>query len=282
MSPDPSTWPKEYPYTLKHRRTTLHFQTPLAEHTRTALERLVERARVPGAKRISAPLDCERSQLFAKREQLDSLKKKWRVQRGAARSDGTYDWAVEEIINTYKAHQRGAPVPELVGFGYTRSRLGLVQDLFVITRLLQGYSDGLSVLQQDPSSVYRVLDASTELMFSLHKQGITHMDLWAGNVMLCDSQAGAPVAIDLENSFFVPSAFASETLGFQFAFLYLREIYRYITEAKYDAWVDIALNNFAPEIDKAAFRRVYEYAKHEHIGRLDRREIFLRGQVAGC
>ncbi|MEK2611978.1 hypothetical protein WLF18_23085 [Pseudomonas shirazensis] len=108
------------------------------------------------------------------------------------------------------------------------------------------------------------------------------MDLWAGNVMLCDSQAGAPVAIDLENSFFVPSAFASETLGFQFGFLYLREIYRYITEAKYDAWVDIALSNFAPEIDKAAFRRVYEYAKHEHIGRLDRREIFLTGQVAGC
>ena len=24
------------------------------------------------------------------------------MQRGAARSDGTYDWAVEEIINTYK------------------------------------------------------------------------------------------------------------------------------------------------------------------------------------
>ncbi|CAM4017460.1 hypothetical protein CCOS865_01709 [Pseudomonas reidholzensis] len=280
MSPDPRTWTKDFPFTLKHCRTTLHFRTALAPHTRSALERLVERA--PHAKRISAPLDCNRSRLFTKREQLDTFRKQWRVQRGTARRDGLYDWAIEEMINTREAHRRGARVPELLGFGFTRSKIGLIQDLFVITRLFEHHTDALTVLRKDPSNVHRVFLAATELMFSLHSQGITHMDLWAGNVMLCDTQATPPVAIDLENSFFVPTAYTSETLGFQFGFLYLREIYRYITEAEYDRWVDQALAQFAPDVDKAAFNRIYTFAKHEHIGRLDRREIFLKGHVAGC
>ncbi|WP_322361931.1 hypothetical protein [Pseudomonas sp. Teo4] len=65
----------------------------------------------PSAKRVSAPLDCNVSALFTKREQLDSLKKKWRVQRGNPKRNGMYDWAVEELINTREAARRGHACP---------------------------------------------------------------------------------------------------------------------------------------------------------------------------
>lgn len=63
----------EFSYILNHRRATLHFKTPPATFTTKALQRLVEQKH--SAKRVSAPLDCAKSALFTKREQLDSLKK---------------------------------------------------------------------------------------------------------------------------------------------------------------------------------------------------------------
>lgn len=277
MHPNSPTWRSEYPHVLSHSHTTLHFQSPLADKTRCALQQLIEQA--PSAKRVSAPLACSESGLFTKREQLDSLKKKWRVQRGNPRSKGLYDWTIEELINTREATRRGARVAGLVGFGYSRSKFGLVQDLYLITEFLDAHDDGLSKVRNDPSAVHRVIEAAFELLHDLHQRGISHMDLWAANVMLPRDDTRQPLAIDLENSFCVPTAFFSETLGFQLGFLYLREIYRYITEADFDACVDQALQRYFPAIDRPAFDRVYAIAKHEDIGRLERREIFLKGTV---
>lgn len=267
----------EYPYTLKHRRTTLHFQAPLTPHTRAAIEQLIEQR--PGAKRVSAPLGCAQSALFTKREQLDSLKKKWRVQRGTPKRSGLYDWTLEELINTCEASRRGARVPNLVGYGYSRSKLGLVQDLFLITQLLEGHVDGLTLIRQNPAALDRVLEAAFELLHALQAQGITHMDLWAANVMLPLDERAQPMAIDLENSFCKPTDFPNETLGFQLGFLYYHEIYRYITEADYDAKVEQALATYFPQIERTAFDRVYAIAKHQDIGRLARRDIFLAGHI---
>lgn len=73
MVGDPQIWQDEYPHVVRYRDATLHFQTALPRHTRQAIEQLVEQ--VPAAKRVSAPLPCSASGLFAKREKLDSLKK---------------------------------------------------------------------------------------------------------------------------------------------------------------------------------------------------------------
>ncbi|MBC3476334.1 MULTISPECIES: lipopolysaccharide kinase InaA family protein [Pseudomonas] len=269
------SWQSEFPHVFKHCRTTLRFQRPLPPHTHQAFAQLIEQP--PSAKRVSAPLDCDVSALFTKREQLDSLKKKWRVQRGNPKRNGMYDWAVEELINTREAARRGARVPELIGYGYSRSKLGLIQDFFLITRLLTGHVDGLSKVREAPETVGNVILATFELLHALHAQGITHMDLWAANVML--PTQGEAQAIDLENSFFVPTAHLAETLGFQFGFFYYREIYRYITEADYDALVAQALAQYFPTVDRSAVERVYAVAKHENIGRLERREIFTNGTL---
>lgn len=273
MVGDSQIWQNEYPHTLRHRSTTLHLQAPIAAHTRQAFERLIEQT--ASAKRVSAPLPCPQSLLFTKREKLDSLKKKLRMQRGRPKRNGMYDWSLEELINTREAARRGARVPRLVGYGYSRSRFGLMQDFFLITELLSGHEDGLARVRQKPEAVHRVIAAAFELLHALHCQGVTHMDLWAANVML--PEKGQAQAIDLENSFSGPTAYMSETLGFQFGFFYYREIYRYITEADYDAAVECALAEYFPDVQRAAFNRVYALAKHEEIGRLERREIFTSG-----
>lgn len=270
------SWAKDFPHTLKHHRATLHLNTQLPEHARLALEQLIERPL--SAKRVSAALDCTQSALFAKREQLDSFKKKLRIQWGNPKRNGMYDWTIEELINTCEAHRRGARVPGVVGYGYSRSRFGLVEDVFLISQLLTDHVDGLTLIRRDPQAVRGLIVSAFELLQSLHDQGIVHMDLWAANVMLPEKGAAHAQAIDLENSFNNPSAYFSETLGFQLGFFYKREIYRYITEADYDAMVECTLQNY-PQLERATFSRVYEISKHQDVGRLERRDIYLKGYL---
>lgn len=276
MVGDTQIWQNEYPHVLRYRDTTLHFQAPLPCHTRQAIEQLIDQA--PTAKRVSAPLACSASRLFAKREKLDSLKKRWRMHRGNPKRNGMYDWPIEELINTREAAKRGARVPGLVGYGYSRSKLGLMQDFFLITELLHDHVDGLTKTRAAPEAVQHVMEATFELLHALHGRGITHMDLWAANVML--PQQGKARAIDLENCFFETSDYPDETLGFQFGFFYFREIYRYITEADYDSAVNVALARYFPDVERAAFDRVYALAKHQDVGRLERRAIFTSGVLA--
>ncbi|MFF7061245.1 lipopolysaccharide kinase InaA family protein [Pseudomonas sp. NPDC008258] len=273
MVGDPQIWQDEYPHIVRYRDATLHFQTALPRHTQQAIERLVEQT--PTAKRVSSPLPCSASKLFAKREKLDSLKKKWRMKRGTPKRNGMYDWPLEELINTREASRRGARVPGLIGYGYTSSKLGLMQDFFLITELLHDHVDGLSKVRAKPQAVSAVIEATFELLHALQRHGISHMDLWVANVML--PEQGKARAIDLENCFFGHTEYPDETLGFQFGFVYFREIYRYITEADYDSAVEQALAKYFPNVGRAGFDRVYALAKHQEVGRLERRDIFSNG-----
>lgn len=267
-------WSKDFPHTVQHRRTTLHLHGEIPAYTRVALERLIDSP--PTAKRVSAPLDCQQSELFTKREQLDSLKKKLRVHLGNPKRSGIYDWAIEEMINTCEAQRRGARVPGLIGYGYRRSRLGLIEDFFLITQLLRDHVDGFTVIRREPDAIRPLIDAVFELLCSLHSDGIVHMDLWAANVMLPKEGDGPAQAIDLENCFYEPTNYFSEVLGFQLGFFYYREMYRYITEADYDSLVEAALDAY-PTLNRPAFAETYDISKHQDIGRLERREIFHRG-----
>lgn len=59
---------------------------------------------------------------------------------------------------------------------------------------------------------------------------------------------------------------------------YFHEIYRYITESNYDALVEQALADY-PQVNRQLFYRVYQICKHHNIGRLERRDIFLKGYL---
>lgn len=267
----------EFCHSVKHQRTTLYFRSPVPSLTRQALISLIEQP--SGAKRMSAPLECTDSALFFKREPLDSFKKKWRMQRFTAKRNGMYDWPLEELINTREATRRGARVPPLVGYGYSRCKLGLMKDFFIISRSLADHIDGMALIRANPQAVRTVIEATAELLHELHNHGISHMDLWAANVMLPLHGSGPAQAIDLENGFFTPTAYFSETLSFQFGFLYLRHIYRYITESAFDDLVAHCLAKYFPHVDRKAFDQTYEVAKHQVIDRLERRAIYTKGRV---
>lgn len=266
----------EYPFTFKHRRSTLHLKKPVIASVAQALTQLLSQERQ--AKRVSAPLPLGEHAVFAKRQVLETLPKKIRVARGTRKRCGMFEWPIEELFNTAEAHRRGARVPAVVGYGYSKSRFGLMDDFFIITELLQNYTDGYQKILAKPEEVERVIGVAFELLLTLNSCGIYHMDLWAANVMMCDQGLRATFAIDLENCFAQETEFLSETLGFQFGFFYQREVNGFIKEELYDAEVERALERYH-DIDKKRFMSIYQVTKHQQVGRKERREVFLRGMI---
>lgn len=262
--------------TLTHRNATVFTTQGADNSTQQAIQNLID-TRYQLTDRVSAPLKGMENDLFAKSQPLDSLRPKLRVTFGRSKRDGTFDWPVEEVLNTYTAHKRGAPVAGLYGFGYRKSVFGLIQEFFIFTELLDGYLSGLEWLKQE-RDIRSLITASFKLLQALHSKGIVHMDFWANNVMVNLAQPGLTKAIDLENCFLTPTEHLSEVLAFQFGFYYRREIFRFVIEEDYDQMVMDALGNYEG-IDRSRFDELYALSKNENISRRARREIFHKGTV---
>lgn len=267
---------RDFPCTIQNGQSTLHLNHSPSTNTSQALFEFIDNRRHKKIRRASAPVVGDKAFLFAKVQSLDSIQAKIRVTLGNPLRDGRYDWPVEELLNTIEAGKRGADVPALIGFGYKKSRLGIIEEVFIITRLLDKHIDGLQWLERNPTQVETLIKKSFAVLRSLHERRITHMDLWAANLMF-EEQSNRPAkAIDLENCFYSSPQYSSETLGFQFGFFYHREIYRFITEARYDELVTQALDQYG-HLNSEKFKTFYQAGKHAKIGRKERRRIFLNG-----
>lgn len=238
-----------------------------------ALFGLINDRRHAKVRRLSAPVSSAGVTVFAKAQALDNIKSKIRVTLGRPKRTGEFDWPVEEFLNAIQANDRGADVAPLIGFGYRKSRLGLIDEFFIITHMLEGHIDGLQWLERDPNQIEPLIRKSFALMRSLNESHITHMDFWVANLMLSEHQDLPAKGIDLENCFHSKPQHLSATLGFQFGFFYFREIYRFITEARYDALVEEALASY-DDLDREQFQRFYQACKHRHVGRKERRLVF--------
>ncbi len=267
---------QSFPATLSHRNATVYTTHGTDESAQQAIQDLID-TRLELKDRVSAPLKGMENDLFAKSQPLDSLRPKLRVTFGRAKRDGTFDWPVEEVINTLGAQKRGAPVAGLYGFGYRKSALGLIQEFFIFTQMLDGYVSGLDWLNQT-RDIHGLINVSFNLLRSLHSKGVVHMDFWANNVMIDPKQPTVAKAIDLENCFLTPSDYLTEVLAFQFGFYYRREIFRFVIEKEYDHLVMEELAHYAG-IDRERFAEMYAASKHENISRRARREIFHKGTV---
>ncbi len=265
-----------FPTTLNHRNATV-FTVDIADiSAQQAIQDLID-ARHELQDRISAPLKGMESDLFAKSQPLDSLRPKLRVTLGRAKRDGAFDWPVEEVINTFGAQQRGAPVAPLYGFGYRKSALGLIQEYFIFTQMLDGHLNGLEWLEQT-RDIQSLISVSFNLLRALHSKNIVHMDFWANNLMVNVEQPTFAKAIDLENCFLTPTDHLTEVLAFQFGFYYRREIFRFVIERDFDQIVQEELRKY-DGIDASRFEEMYSLSKHENISRRARREIFHNGTV---
>ncbi len=267
---------QSFPSTLSHRNATVFTAHGIDDGVHQAILDLIDTRR-PLNKRISAPLKGMENDLFAKSQPLDSFRPKLRVTFGRPKRDGTFDWPVEEVINTLGAQKRDAPVAGLCGFGYRKSALGIIQEFFIFTEMLDGYLNGLEWLNQR-RSLQCLINVSFTLLHALHSKGIVHMDFWANNVMINPQQPTRAKAIDLENCFLTPTDNLTEVLAFQFGFFYRREIFRFVIEADYDHMVREALANY-DGVDHTRFDQMYITSKHENISRRARREIFHNGTV---
>lgn len=265
-----------FPTTLSHRNTTVFTADSTDMSAQQAIQDLID-ARHSLQDRISAPLKGMESNLFAKSQPLDSLRPKLRVTFGRAKRDGAFDWPVEEVINTFGAQQRGAPVANLYGFGYRKSALGLIQEYFIFTEMLGGYLNGLEWLTQG-RDIQSLISVSFNLLHTLHSKNIVHMDFWTNNVMINLEQPTIAKAIDLENCFLTPTDHLTEVLAFQFGFYYRREIFRFVIERDFDQMVHEELRKY-DGVDISRFDEMYTLSKHENISRRARREIFHNGTV---
>jgi len=267
---------ENFPATLNHGNATVFTTHTSDDGVHQAIQDLID-TRHQLKNRISAPLKGMENDLFAKSQPLDSLRPKLRVTFGRSKRDGTFDWPVEEVINTLGAQKRGAPVAGLRGFGYRKSALGLIQEFFIFTEMLDGYLSGLEWLKQE-RGVLSLITASFKLLRALHSKHIIHMDFWANNVMVDPQHPTCAKAIDLENCFLTQTDYLTEVLAFQFGFYYRREVFRFVIEQDYDRMVMEELVNY-PGIDRARFDEMYTLSKHENISRRARREIFHKGTV---
>ncbi|WP_226455333.1 hypothetical protein [Pseudomonas sp. AF03-9] len=273
--PDPGVL-RSFPATLDHRNARIFLTQETDSSVELAIQSLIDsRHQLPH--RISAPLQGMESDLFAKFQPLDSLKPKLRVTLGRAKRDGAFDWPVEEVINTYGAQKRGAPVANLLGFGYRKSAIGLIQEFFIFTEMLDDHLNGLEWLNQS-RDIRSLITRSFDLLRALHEKGIVHMDFWANNVMINFDDARPAKAIDLENCFLTPADYLAEVLAFQFGFYYRREVFRFVIEQEYDQLVMDELSKYG-DIDRRRFDSIYAASKYENISRRARREIFHKGTV---
>jgi hypothetical protein len=268
----------DYPVTFIFGNTTLHLTEQPSFEAQQALEQLIKKRNAQKLTRASAPLASGDTPLFAKVQPLDTLKAKVRVTLGKPQRNGRFDWPLEELVNTLEAQRRGVQMPPLQGFGYSKDRLGLTREYFILTRLLEDHIDGVQWLKRNPENVETFILKAFELLSSLARKNITHMDFWIGNIMIPRSSQKSLKAIDFENCFAGTTSHPSETLGFQLGFFYRREIYKFITEADYDRLVDEYVGQ-RRGISRERFDEVYLASKHEHVGRKQRREVFLNGNL---
>lgn len=274
---------RHFPSTFRHLNAKLYLVEPPASTAARAFKGLIEsriHRRNRKMERVSAPLRGLENEIFAKSQPLDNLRPKIRVTLWRAKRDGMFDWPLEEVINTVEAQRRGAPVARLTGFGYSKSRIGITEEFFIFTELLTSHSNGMDWIQHETNDIEEFIHIAFGLLKQLHDKNLTHMDYWANNVMVSRSPAEQHRAIDLENCFLSSSCdHLSEVLGFQFGFFYRRDIYRFITEARYDQLVAEELARHYSSVDQSRFDSIYPLAKHEVISRRARRDVFLKGTV---
>lgn len=269
-----------YSLSLRDRDITAYCHGDQTDALHTALgsiRDLIERRKEMGRHRLAKICSAgNNSDIFVKTARIKSLASRLRISLGLKRRSGAYDWALAELHNNIKASQRTNLIPRLIGYGFIKRNLGLVNEVFLAYENLDDHVDGLAWIRKNPSKIEIFIQASLSLITTLNWQGIYHLDLWAANFMLPTDNINGLKVIDLENCFIGIGAHHSETLGFQFGFLYQDTLNQFITEAHYDALVSVYIGSLGG-VDQVRFQPFYQRFKHQSADRKDRHLIPRHG-----
>jgi hypothetical protein len=227
---------------------------------------------------LSAPTCSNGKTFFIKSTELSSLPSRTRVTFNLKRRNGLHDWPIAELLNNIKINSLTEQAPKLIGHAIRTGRSGLAKDTILIFEYLHDHIDGLLWVKNNPSKTANFITSTLNLITSLNNQGIIHLDLWARNVMLPEKAAAPLKLIDLENCIIGQTDFPSETLGFQFGFLYHHTLKNHITEKDYDFIVKRKISTEG-WLDHSKFEKTYQHFKHSHAGRKDRQLIIKFGKI---
>jgi hypothetical protein len=269
-----------YSSSLRDRDITAYFLGDQGKALHAALgsiRDLIDRRKKMGRHRLAKVCSAGNNpEIFVKTARIESLPSRLRISLGLKRRSGAYDWALAELHNNINASQRTNLIPRLIGYGFIKRNFGLVSEVFLAYENLANHVDGLAWTRKNPPKIELFIQASLNLIITLNRQGIHHLDLWVANIMLPTDDIHRMKVIDLENCFIGASAHHSETLGFQFGFLYQDALNQFITETHYDALVNSCIGNLN-DIDRLRFQPFYQRFKHQGADRKDRHLIPLRG-----
>jgi hypothetical protein len=267
---------KDQPYSICRNRTTLFTQSDDPETLLDAIEHFIEARIAAKRKRLSGPLQ-QAPHLFAKTYKIRSFPARLRITFNLKRRIGGYDWAVTEIFNNIRAEALNAPTPRLIGFGYTRGRSGLIQEVFLINENLAAYSNGTHWLSGE-DRIEEFVSRALALIQELNGKHIYHLDPWAGNIMLATEGSNPTRMIDLENCVIGETPHSDATLGFQVGYLYQIRMKGLISESRYDTLVRRAMAERQQPCGER-FEEAYSKYKSQRICKKNRRAIVTRGEL---
>ncbi|MDZ7888479.1 MAG: hypothetical protein U5M72_04150 [Pseudomonas sp.] len=265
--------------TLKLKNLTITEHPPYTHKADELLEavlaHLKEREK-SNRSRLSAPICANGKTFFVKSTRLTSLPSRARATFNLKRQNGLYDWPIAELHNNIIINKITDQAPALIGHAIRTGRTGLSKDVVLIFECLDKHIDGLLWIKKNPSRINEFVDSMLELIILLNNQGIVHLDLWARNVMLPEDSISPIKLIDLENCPIGHTRYPSETLGFQFGFLFHHTLKKYIDEKNYDSIIEnkISALNW---LNLEKFSQKYEHFKHAHACRKKRQLITQKG-----
>lgn len=214
----------------------------------------------------------DQGRVFVKTTVLKRLAIKLRVSFMLSRGEKGYDYPLADLINSLNAEASGALTLKLIGLGY-QTRFGLVNKVALLYEYLQGYSDGVQWLLNNPDKSTALVREVHQKIIALHQANCYHLDLWLGNVMVANQGALDIQLIDFEHYVSGQAQDAESLLGFIFGHFYSLHIHERLTEAEYDA---LSLSALAAVCDVASqrFQRAYKLSKQGQVSRRLRRAFF--------
>lgn len=225
---------------------------------------------------LSAPFCANGKTFFVKSTELSSLPSRVRATFNLKRQNGLYDWPIAELHNNIKINKIIDQTPALIGHAIRTGRTGLSKDVILIFECLDKHIDGLLWIKKNPHRINELVNSILELIISLNNQGIVHLDLWARNVMLPEDSISPIKIIDLENCAIGHTHYPSETLGFQFGFLFHHTLKNHISEKHYDAIIENKISTLS-WLNLEKFSQKYQHFKHAHACRKKRQLIAQKG-----
>jgi len=214
---------------------------------------------------------CDGNKYLFKARTLRHRNNRWRATFGVKRNN-SYDSYISEIDNHKKALDVDY-IPKIVAYAYVKGRLGIVRNTIIITEFKEGFYNVEEYIVAHPERINTVLIKSFDLIKRHVDDGLIHLDIWLGNILVNDDLSESWL-IDLEYVQHDSGRTYEEKLGFCFGFFYKINLSSYIDEDDYFDLLSGWLETVLPIKDIRLIKDKARYFARTKISRKERLKLF--------